>query len=456
MDSRSPWYRNVGRKEKKYVDTRLALRTLRLLVASQNRAARKQNGLLLSDTFFNLLKMVNLQKTVLWRRFMVRFGDFVVLDATFPPFPSRAYDRRISNHLNNLSLTDLPPGIVSVSTTNQCPYACAFCSTGSHRNADADLDEELLKKTISQIESLGTSLIILHGGEPMSRYDRFLRLVKHVSDDTCLWMFTTGYGVTPQRAAELKENGLFGVWVSLDHYDPKEHNRMRGHSQAFENACSAVEAFKQAGVYTCLSLVPMGTLLEPDHFKKYYDMAREFGVAEIRVMEVKPSGRGACSGPIPHSPVLERLQQEMFQDPRYDDYPPLSGLSTWLEKDRAMGCQCRFEYLYISATGDVQPCEVTELSFGNITKEDFLDIYPRACAAFQKPSTGCIPMVMYDEVRDYHARKDGLTSAEQSDLATKIVQGFQSRGNIPGVYKPLWEKYKQRLGAYLKRTNRQS
>ncbi len=34
--------------------------------------------------------------------------------------------------------------------------------------------------------------IILHGGEPLYRYDRFLRLVKHVSKDTCLWMFTTG------------------------------------------------------------------------------------------------------------------------------------------------------------------------------------------------------------------------------------------------------------------------
>ena len=31
---------------------------------------------------------------------------------------------------------------------------------------------------------------------------------------------------------------------------------MRGNPQAFENACKAVEHFKAAGVYTCLSLVP--------------------------------------------------------------------------------------------------------------------------------------------------------------------------------------------------------
>ena len=455
MDSRALRYRNVGRKERKFVDYRIALRTLRLLIAAESRALRKEKGLLPSDAFYNMLKMVNLQKILLRRRYMVRFGDLVVLDATFPPFPSPAYDKRVANHLNNLNMTALPPGIVSISATSQCPYSCGICSTDSRHNGDGDVDEEILKKTISQIERLGTSLIILHGGEPMAQYDRFLRIVKHVSNETCLWMFTTGHDVTPQRAMELKASGLFGVWVSLDHYDPKEHNRLRGNGQAFQNACSAVESFNRAGIYTCLSVVPQGEMLEPDHFKKYYEMARELGVAEVRVMEVKPSGRGACLGPIPHSPVMERLQQDLFRDPQYCDYPPLSGLSTWLEKDRAMGCQCRFEYLYISAAGDVQPCEVTELSFGNVREEDFLDIYERACKAFQHPSTGCIPMVMYQEVRDYHEIKDRLTSEERSELATKIVREFQSRGTIPGVYQPIWDRYLERLSAYLKRKNGQ-
>jgi MoaA/NifB/PqqE/SkfB family radical SAM enzyme len=100
------------------------------------------------------------------------------------PFPS--FRQRISNYLNNLDLTELPSGIVSISTTNCCPYACAFCSTNARHNTETDLDEELLKRTIRQVEDLGVPSIILHGGEPMYRYDRFLRLVKSVSDDICL------------------------------------------------------------------------------------------------------------------------------------------------------------------------------------------------------------------------------------------------------------------------------
>lgn len=421
---------------------------LKLLLNPDNRAVRKQKGVSPMDAFFNFIKLSFLEYTMLKYRYMVKFDGSVVIDSTFPPYPSPAFDKRISNYLNNLDLMDLPSGIVSVSTTNSCPYSCAFCSTNAKRKAENDLDEELLKKTITRIESLGTPTIILHGGEPMYRYDRFLRLVKHVSDETCLWMFTTGYGVTAENARELKANGLFGVWVSLDHYTPEVHNGLRGNPRAFENACKAVGHFMNAGVYTCLSLVPPDDLLDPENFKKFYDFARDLGVAEIRVMEKKPSGREACRGVAPHSPVLEQLQKDLYHDPAYRNHPPLSGLSTWLEKDPAFGCQCRFEYLFVTSTGDVQPCEVSEISFGNIREEDFAEIYERICKSFPAPSTGCIPMVMYPEVRQYQKMKDEMTTMQRADLAARIVEGFQKRGAIPGAYRRIWSIYLGRLSYY--------
>jgi len=424
---------------------------LKLLLGSRNRKIRREKGVSPGDAFFNFVKLSFLEYTMLKYRYMVNFKDSVVVDSTFPPYPSTAFDKRLSNYLNNLDLMELPSGIVSVSTTNCCPYSCAFCSTNAKRKTDNDLDEELLKKTITQIESQGTPTIILHGGEPMYRYDRFLRLVKHVSDETCLWMFTTGYGVTRENARELKENGLFGVWVSLDHYSPEVHNSLRGNSNAFENACNAVEHFKQAGVYTCLSMVPPDDLLDPENFKKFYDFAKDLGVAEIRVMEKKPSGREACRGVMAHSPVLEQLQKDLHHDPDYRNHPPLSGLSTWLEKDAAFGCQCRFEYLFVTSIGDVQPCEVSEISFGNIKEEDFRDIYRRICRAFPAPSTGCIPMVMYPEVREYQKTKDEMTTLERAGLAAQITEGFQARGKVPGAYQRIWSTYRHRLSYYRSR-----
>jgi len=451
MNANPPQFSNITGSDVYPVYAKLFWRALSLMADSGNRKIRKQKAISPGDTLFNFIKLSFLETTVLKYRHMVRFGDAVLLDSTFPPFPSRAFDKRMINYLNNLDMTHLPSGIVSISTTNCCPYACAFCSTNARRNTENDLDEDLLKRTIRQVENLGVPTIILHGGEPMFRYDRFLRLVRHVSDEICLWMFTTGYGVTEENAKELKANGLFGVWVSLDHYTPDVHNRLRGHQEAFENACRAVKHFKAAGVYTCLSLVPPDDLLEPENFKKYYDFAKELGAAEIRVMEKKPSGREACRGVMSHSSVLEQLQKDLFHDPAYRDHPPLSGLSTWLEKDPALGCQCRFEYLFITSTGEVQPCEATEISFGNITQEPFPEIYTRACNAFPKPATGCIPMVMYSEVRDFQKIKDSLASHEKSEISTRIMRMFQERGAIPGAYKLLWSMYERRLSAHKSR-----
>lgn len=421
------------------------------MLSQENRAERRQKGVSPGDALFNFIKLSFLQNTILKYRYMVKFNDAVIIDSTFPPYPSPAFDKRLSNYINNLDLTELPSGIVSLSTTNCCPYSCTFCSTSAHRNPEADLDEKLLKDTIRQIEALGVPTVILHGGEPMYRYDRFLRLVKHVSKDRCLWMFTTGYGVTLEKASELKDNGLFGVWISLDHYDPKIHNRLRGHAEAFQNACQAVEYFKKAGVYTCLSLVPPDDLLEPENFIKYYDFARDLGVAEIRVLERKPCGREACKGVIPHSPVLEKLQKDLFKDRSYRNHPPISGLSTWLEKDPALGCQCRFEYLFITSKGEVQPCEASEISFGNITEEGFPAVYKRICNAFPRPATGCIPMVMYPEIRKYQEVNDQMLSDERAEMSAQIMKSFQEKGDIPGAYKILWSTYQRRLKIYKNR-----
>lgn len=435
-------------------DLRMIWRGIQVLANARSRELRRQRMVSFGDALFGALRLYFMQEILQRYRRPVQFGNQIVLDSSFPPFPSKAFDKRISNYLNNLDMMEIPPGIVSMSTTNACPYACSFCSTNAQRRPENDLDEELLKKTIQEIEALGVPTIILHGGEAMYRYDRFLRLVQHVSDDVCVWTFTTGYGVTQERARELKAAGLFGVWVSLDHYDPEYSKRMRGHPDAFDNACRAIQCFKNAGIYTCLSLIPPEEFRNREIFARYLDFAKELGVAEIRVMEMKPTGREACHGVKPHSSELERFHKEFARDPAYRFHPPLSGLSTWLEKDNAFGCQCRFEYIFITATGEVQPCEAAEISFGNIQEESFPVVYERIRRSFTRPSCGCIPMVMYHEIREYQKKKRELSSHERAALAATIMEGFRARGKLPDIFQKLQPYYERRLNARVKRQER--
>ena len=102
-------------------------------------------------------------------------------------------------------------------------------------------------------------------------------------------------------------------------------------------------------------------------------------------------------------------------------------------------------------TNNVQPCEATEISFGNIKKESFPVIYERICKAFPNPATGCIPMVMFPEIRNYHKMKDLMSAGEITSLSAKITKDFQKKGNIPGPYKIMWSTYLKRLRIYQNR-----
>ena len=105
----------------------------------------------------------------------------------------------------------------------------------------------------------------------------------------------------------------------------------------------------------------------------------------------------------------------------------------------------------MSGSGDVQPCEVSEISFGNIKEEPFPSIYSRISSCFENCSTGCIPMVMYDEISEYKSTKKKLTDLERLEISKSIIDGFRAKGDIPGAYKPLWNHYQQRLETYRRR-----
>ena len=53
----------------------------------------------------------------------------------------------------------------------------------------------------------------------------------------------------------------------------------------------------------------------------------------------------------------------------------------YTEGPRKFGCNPGLLHLYVSATGDVWPCDFIPLSFGNVLKESVQDLYHRLRAA---------------------------------------------------------------------------
>lgn len=319
------------------------------------------------------------------------FGDRFVLNTHFPPFPSPAFDQLAAQFDQIGDSTERHLHSVTFAVTNRCPYRCWHCYNAGRCQQDLPLDK--LREVAAQLQDLGTVMVSLSGGEPLVR-DDLEEIARTFDERTCLTLNTTGYHLTPERARSLRDSGLFAVGISLDSVDPDEHDRLRGHPGAFRTAVDALEITGESGLYPYVVAVATRQFLEPERFQEYVDFAARSGAREIHLLEPCPTGRLAGRSDIlldaPHRQRILDYQREFAQR---DDLPVLSSF-TYLESAELFGCGAGLTHLYIDGSGEVCPCNLVPLSFGNVAREPLAEILQRMGCHFCRPRTGCVGQVI--------------------------------------------------------------
>ena len=99
-----------------------------------------------------------------------RFGEQVVLNSHFPPFPGPAFDAFLQQVL---TVGRAGPRrqlySVTLAITNRCGYRCWHCYNAGRSARDMSL--ETLCTLASELQDLGAIQITLTGGEPLLRDD---------------------------------------------------------------------------------------------------------------------------------------------------------------------------------------------------------------------------------------------------------------------------------------------
>jgi MoaA/NifB/PqqE/SkfB family radical SAM enzyme len=296
--------------------------------------------------------------------------EHLIFSTWMPPIPGKAFDRLARSQLNAKFGKNIPDQ-VTISITEECPNRCIHCALPDTDNK-ASLSPDEVIGVIDQATRMGTTMIIFDGGEPMV-YPDLEEVVRHVDPDKAIaTVFTSGTGLTPEKAASLKDAGLFAVNVSLDSPHPGEHDRMRGRSGVFEDALAAIRNSLAAGIlvdiYVVLSPMNIGDL------KEFYTLAVETGVHELSFYEIVPTGRW-----IDHeNDVLSR-----------EDHETLDSFVGWAREDgrvrvfsiphvmESTGCFAGRRWLHITPQGDVLPCACIPISYGNIKEESLKAIWKR-------------------------------------------------------------------------------
>ena len=101
-----------------------------------------------------------------------------------------------------------------------CNLSCAYCNEYDKVSDPVPLDEML--RRIDHLARLGTSIITISGGEPLTHpdLDEIIGRIRH--HGRIAGMITNGYFLMPDRIERLNKAGLDHMQISIDNVQPDE------------------------------------------------------------------------------------------------------------------------------------------------------------------------------------------------------------------------------------------
>ncbi len=365
-------------------------------------------------------------------------GQFII-NTFMPPFPSRAFEQYATGVIDpsqnaffqQTHAQRRAPISMYLSLTHRCPYDCFHCSAKQRRSSE-ELTTDQWKQVITDLQSMGVSVIGFTGGEPLLRGD-LTDLISFIDDRSSSVVFTSGAGMSVQRAEEMKAAGLFSVGISLDSWDPDEHDSKRGHAGAFTQAVQAIRDCRKAGLYTMIQAMIAPSDVNHQFLNRFFDFARSLDAHEVKILEPIPSGRLS----LPQSNLvfwndstrktLISIQNEANQTGRY---PKITSFPS-TESPLRYGCGAGTQHSYIDSDGSLYPCDFVPLSFGNVAKRPVHELWFQMNQTIGLPKTTCFARQIHKELLDL-----GRTMPLDCSDSRKICEQNQSH-TYPGFYKTL-------------------
>ena len=296
-----------------------------------------------------------------------------------PPLPHPAGKRGLVDRLERVFARARKPAAATLAITYDCQADCEHCSCSQNRRKQRPLNTEQWKKIITETVNLGTTNVIFTGGEPLLHKD-LCELISHVDEQKATTlMFTNGELLTKERSKRLADAGLYSLFMSLDCPDPAGHDRLRRREGLYAKIMENVEHAKQAGLLVGFSIYLTHQKHENGELEQFMEIGKRAGVAEIIQFDAVPTGRlyGQMNILLTPEDREEIRQQTLAYYHKADpDYPTLTSQSL-VNSPKSMGCFGAFNQFYMTAYGDMCPCDFTPITFGNAVELGVEEVWRR-------------------------------------------------------------------------------
>jgi heme b synthase len=284
--------------------------------------------------------------------------------------------------------------LVAWEITRSCNLRCAHCRASAEDGPyEGELSNAECRTLIDQIKEVGSPILILTGGEPLSRPDVFDIARYGVAQGLRVVMGTNGTLITPEIAREMAAVPISRIAISLDFPGAALQDRFRGEKGAFERAMAGIRNAQTAGVEIQINstITKMNAHLIDD----LVSLALEVNAASFHPFLLVPTGRGADLSDVELTPeeyektlnLIYDKQQALadrmtFKPTDVPHYMRVTKQRQAAEKSAGVapagamermtrGCLAGTGFCFVSHTGIVQGCGYLTVPAGDVRQQTF-------------------------------------------------------------------------------------
>lgn len=270
------------------------------------------------------------------------------------------------------------PNLISFAVNDKCNANCEHCSffEGIYDKNKKVVTLNQVRKIIKSAQELGVSIINIVGGEPLMRHDLPAILASIDKNLSSVILFTNGWFLS-ERITELKENGLDGVYISIDSADPKQHDLFRKKKGLWKRAIVGIKKAKNLGLSVGISATITNEGFNKGELGRIIELGKEIEIHEVLVFDAMPSGRYKDRRDlINNESWIEQMIDSVKKYNQDDSYPGIL-IYAYATSHRSVGCSGGTSYCYISPYGEMMPCDFNHHSFGSVLDEPFYKVWER-------------------------------------------------------------------------------
>ncbi len=285
-----------------------------------------------------------------------------------PAWPSKQYDQLIVQEIKRkvFDQTDHSSSFIFFAITRKCPLQCEHCFEWDNLNKKETFSLMELNMVVDHFKKQGMLQMHLSGGEPMLRVREMVQLLKNHSGDIDFWVLTSGFNCTRENLAQLKEAGLKGIVVSIDHQVPELHDAFRRKPGSFGAALKAIQYAQEVRLATAISVCVTKTFLDGGNLLPYAEFAKDLGAEFVQLLEPKNVGNYKDKDVLledKHIQMLEEFFKSINHNNATRHYPTFSYHGY---HQRRVGCFAGSRSIYIDSAGNVHSCPFCHTAAYNI------------------------------------------------------------------------------------------